>query len=394
MPGGQGLGGGLHSGEALRGGGASLCVTCTIPESGPLSRCCRSRVWPVRAQWPSRSASIATFDRFSPRTATAATVPGWPSRWPASISTSPAGPSIPAAPERASSSSASPPPILERGCRRPPRGEALTAAQVGLLERWIEEGASFQSHWAFVPPRSSQGAAACSPGACAQPGRRLRAQPAGLRRDGALARRWPPNPGPETESRPHRVAAEPSGIEAIRQRHPPRGVREARRPPARLPPTTASAWLRIGWTPPAMRTRPDSAADFPRPMWHYRDWIIEAFNSNMPLRPVHGRAAGRRHAARLHAVAEDRHGLSSELHAGPSVRIRRKRSFESRESSTASDTTGRVWLGPHHRLRGMPRPQVRSHQPARILSAFRDLQQHPPLRRGIRGPWPAHACGP
>src|SRR5207302_5663500 len=36
----------------------------------------------------------------------------------------------------------------------PPRsGRPLTAAQVDTLKRWIEQGAKWQKHWAFIPPR-------------------------------------------------------------------------------------------------------------------------------------------------------------------------------------------------------------------------------------------------
>ncbi len=36
--------------------------------------------------------------------------------------------------------------------RMPPEGKPLTAEEVDLLRRWIDEGAPWQKHWAFVPP--------------------------------------------------------------------------------------------------------------------------------------------------------------------------------------------------------------------------------------------------
>lgn len=35
----------------------------------------------------------------------------------------------------------------------PDSGKKLTAAQIALLGKWIEQGAAYQQHWAFVPPR-------------------------------------------------------------------------------------------------------------------------------------------------------------------------------------------------------------------------------------------------
>src|SRR5439155_1128209 len=38
--------------------------------------------------------------------------------------------------------------------RMPPRsGRPLSSAQIDLLKRWIAEGAKWQKHWAFLPPR-------------------------------------------------------------------------------------------------------------------------------------------------------------------------------------------------------------------------------------------------
>src|SRR5262249_34788243 len=39
--------------------------------------------------------------------------------------------------------------------RMPPKetGNHLTAAQIGVLKRWIEQGAPYAEHWAFVKPK-------------------------------------------------------------------------------------------------------------------------------------------------------------------------------------------------------------------------------------------------
>ena len=36
--------------------------------------------------------------------------------------------------------------------KMPPEGKPLTAEEVALLRRWVEQGAVWQTHWAFVPP--------------------------------------------------------------------------------------------------------------------------------------------------------------------------------------------------------------------------------------------------
>ena len=39
--------------------------------------------------------------------------------------------------------------------RMPPAGHPikLTPRQIDLVKRWIEQGAKWQKHWAFLPPR-------------------------------------------------------------------------------------------------------------------------------------------------------------------------------------------------------------------------------------------------
>ncbi|MBA4107907.1 MAG: hypothetical protein C0485_19415, partial [Pirellula sp.] len=40
----------------------------------------------------------------------------------------------------------------DESLRMPPEGKPLSAHEVDVLRRWIDEGAQYQKHWAFVPP--------------------------------------------------------------------------------------------------------------------------------------------------------------------------------------------------------------------------------------------------
>ncbi len=39
-------------------------------------------------------------------------------------------------------------------CRRRTRGSRSHKSEIDLLTRWIKEGAEWQPHWAFIPPKS------------------------------------------------------------------------------------------------------------------------------------------------------------------------------------------------------------------------------------------------
>jgi len=51
----------------------------------------------------------------------------------------------------------------------PDSGHALTEAQIGLLKRWIDEGATWDTHWAYTAPTRPPAPTATSP---ASPGLR------------------------------------------------------------------------------------------------------------------------------------------------------------------------------------------------------------------------------
>ena len=242
-------------------------------------------------------------------------------------------------------------PLIQRvtaadpGARMPPpsAGEALTAVQVSLLERWIEEGASFQSHWAFVPPvrpevprpagrerarntvdafvRSRLASAGMEPSPAAGRStlvRRLSLDLTGL----------PPSP---PEVRRFVNDTRPGAYERLVDRllaSPHYGERMAQEwmDAARYADTTGFA------------------ADFPRPMWHYRDWIIEAFNSNMPFdRFTVEQLAGDMlpDSTQSQKIATGFHRNSMQaLGANPP-----KEEFRIKGIVDRLDTTGRVWLG-------------------------------------------------
>ena len=159
----------------------------------------------------------------------------------------------------------------------------LTRAQAELLQRWVTEGASWSEHWSFVPPRRPEIPQLSKPGWCRNPIDRLvlaRLDRAGLmpspeadrvtliRRLGLDLLGLPPTP-----SEVDRFLADdqPGAYERLVDRllaSPQFGERWAR------------PWLDLvryadsdGYEDD--RYRPDA--------WRYRDWVIDAFNRDMPF---------------------------------------------------------------------------------------------------------------
>ncbi|HTU93333.1 MAG TPA: DUF1549 domain-containing protein, partial [Gemmataceae bacterium] len=161
--------------------------------------------------------------------------------------------------------------------RMPPlqAGNALTRQQIAALKRWIAQGAPYAEHWAFVKPKRSP----------AEPGNEIdffvRAElkkhglkPAWeadrytlLRRVSLDLRGLPPTPR-ETE-------------EFLRDRSPDAYEKAVDR--FLNDPAYGERWARM-WLDLARYA--DSAgygSDPLRPnIWRYRDWVIDAFNRNLP----------------------------------------------------------------------------------------------------------------
>jgi len=158
-------------------------------------------------------------------------------------------------------------------------GEMLDESERDLLRRWIEAGAPYAEHWAFLPPERP--AVPDVPGA---------AHPIDAFVRAALAERGlEPSPRAEDLTLLRRLSLDLTGL--------PPTADEARAfadsdDPAKLEraiermlasPAYAERWAAV-WLDLARYA--DSAghgSDPLRTIWRYRDWVIEAYDRNMPF---------------------------------------------------------------------------------------------------------------
>lgn len=161
----------------------------------------------------------------------------------------------------------------------PPREKKpVSAAQVGTLRRWIAEGADYARHWAFEPPRQEAIPAGENPVDAF-----VRARLQGLGWTGSPREDWPvlcrrmhldliglpPSPA-EVKAFEQAAARDPEG--AIREwigklmESPHFGEKWARH------------WLDVA----RYSDSNGYEKDLPREQWAWRDWVIDAFNRDMP----------------------------------------------------------------------------------------------------------------
>ncbi|MCI0681910.1 MAG: DUF1553 domain-containing protein [Gemmataceae bacterium] len=175
--------------------------------------------------------------------------------------------------------------------RMPPlaSGPGLTKEQIELLRAWVEQGAKWQRHWSFIPPKRP-----------ALPQVKLKAWPKNPIDDHVLARLEKEGLRPSAEADPvtliRRVSldltglpptpaevgafvteyanAKPQAKDAVFGRLVDRLLRSPR-----YGERMAQRWL------DAARYADTNGyqTDGPRVMWRWRDWVIEAFNANMPF---------------------------------------------------------------------------------------------------------------
>lgn len=170
----------------------------------------------------------------------------------------------------------------------PDSGKSLTTEQISLLEEWIQQGAEFQGHWAFEVPRRP--ADPQDGGSVWQQSevdyfihRKLQTEnlePAPRAETTTLVRRLsldltglPPEPDFARE-----WAEKLNAVDAAAQKQLYEDlVEELMRSPH-----FGERWARL-WLDAARYADSDGyEKDKPRTVWFYRDWVINAFNQDMP----------------------------------------------------------------------------------------------------------------
>ena len=161
-------------------------------------------------------------------------------------------------------------------------GRKLTPAEVGLLRRWIAQGAKFEAHWSFIPPQRPAVPTAVDSKRVRNPIdafvlRRLK--PEGVK-PAELADRY---------TLIRRASLDLTGL--------PPSVEEVR---AFVADTSPDAWEKVldrllksdrygehmarYWLDAARYADTNGYQyDLEREQWVWRDWVIHAFNSNMPF---------------------------------------------------------------------------------------------------------------
>lgn len=161
----------------------------------------------------------------------------------------------------------------------PSHNKHLTQRQKDLLKQWVSEGAEYQKHWAFVPPKKSE---------------KPDANPIDHYIDkklveNGLAR----SPEAKLETLIRRVSldlngmpATPKQVQMFLQDVEDRGIEKAYEQVVdRLLASPAyGERMTLNWLD-AARYGDTSVmhADGPRDMWPWRDWVINAYNANMPF---------------------------------------------------------------------------------------------------------------
>ena len=143
--------------------------------------------------------------------------------------------------------------------------EPLKAGEIAILKHWIAEGAEYQPHWSFVPPKRGDAASIDEIVG-------VSLQKHGLK------------PAPQTDEATliRRVSLALTGL-------PPNGVKESHKTYEQVVDELLASphfgeRLALDWLDAARYADTHGYyTDAERQAWPWRDWVIKAFNANMPF---------------------------------------------------------------------------------------------------------------
>lgn len=159
-------------------------------------------------------------------------------------------------------------------------GKRLTAEQVELVKSWIESGAEYQEHWAFLPPERAE---------VPETGDGAQGPLDHFIRDRLQQEKLSPNPPADRETLIRRVTLDLTGLPPT-----PQEVADF------LADSSTDAYekvverllasphygerMALPWLDQARYADSNGyQSDESREMWAWRDWVIQAFNANMPF---------------------------------------------------------------------------------------------------------------
>lgn len=172
----------------------------------------------------------------------------------------------------------------KKALRMPPpySGLSLTDAEINILKQWINEGAEFRSHWAYEPPKRIEPPAVSNPEWSKNPIDRFlfaRLQKEGLK----------PSPQADKRTLLRRLAFDLTGLppteaqlDAFLKDKSPGAYEKAVDALLASPhygEKMAMQWLDLARYADTHGYHIDSHRD----MWPWRDWVISAFNRNLPF---------------------------------------------------------------------------------------------------------------
>ena len=259
----------------------------------------------------------------------------------------------------------------------------LTPDEIATLQRWIDEGAKYQTHWSFEPlapvtPPAPTNLAARAP-AVSPIDRFIFA--------GLARRQLTPQPEADRVTLIRRLAFDLTGLPPaladidafVADRSPdalPRLVDRLLASP-RYGERMAADWLDVARYADSYGFQVDRERD----MWPWRDWVIKAFNQNLTW----DKFVTYQLAGDLLPQATDEQILATAFN--------RLHAQEAEGGSIEERPRHHLWHGlprPHARVLPLSRPQVRPDLPKRFLRALGVLPKH----RRSRPLFIFHSIGP